>query len=297
MFSVAAMADPFQGSHVANPQRLSTQRMQPCRYGFASVVRSILEFIRKETRHGFTIDFGTEFPAQVIHIDQVLLLGDHENHRSTLGCKGASGFKRCLKCVNCLSVGKAERVRGHIDVACPNVSSSTLQNDETAHATAVLLREQPNKSKREEAEKMLGWVWESMEHGPLMSPLLNRWLSITGVIYDPMHDLWSNGLIGQELSLWRNCLTNILGTTLEQLRAYASLWHPVHNSFAQSLGNPEALFQEKLWKCSQGYRGDAKGCDLALTLAVAFGEEIVRVRTCNLTALSALDSLRALKSA
>ena len=103
-------------------------------------------------------------------------------------------------------------------------------------------------------EKMLGWVWESMEHGPLISPLLNRWLSITtGGIYDPMHGLWSNVLIGQELSLWRNCLTNILGTTLEQLRAYASLWRPVRNSFAQSLGNPEALFQEKLWKCGQDY--------------------------------------------
>ena len=38
----------------------------------------------------------------------------------------------------------------------------------------------------------------------------------------------------------------------------------------------------QLWKCSQDYRGDAKGCDLALTLAVAFGEEIVRARTCNL---------------
>lgn len=98
--------------------------MQRCRYGFASVVRSILEFIREETRHGFTIDFGTEFPAQVIQVDQVLL-GDHENHRSTLGCKGASGFKCCLKCVNCLSIGKAEHVRGHIDVACPDVSSFT----------------------------------------------------------------------------------------------------------------------------------------------------------------------------
>lgn len=269
--------------------------MQRCRYGFASVVRSILEYIREETRHGFTIDFGTEFPAQVIQVDQVLLLGDHENHRSTLGCKGASGFKCCLKCVNCLSIGKAEHVRGHIDVACPDVSSFTLQNDETVHATAVLLREQPNKSKREEAEKMLGWVWEALEHGPLMSPLLSRWLSITGVIYDPMHDLWSNGLIGQELSLWRDCLTNNLGTTLEQLRGYASLWRPVRNSFAQSLGNPEALFQEKLWKCGQDYRGDAKGCDLALTLAVAYGEEIVRARTGNSIVLAALDSLRALK--
>lgn len=110
-----------------------------------------------------------------------------------------------------------------------------------------------------------------------------------------MHDLWSNGLIGQELSLWRDCLAKNHGTTLEQLRGYASLWRPVRNSFAQSLGNPEALFQEKLWKCGQDYRADAKGCDLALTLAVAYGEEIVRARTCNLIVLAALDSLRALK--
>lgn len=79
-------------------------------------------------------------------------------------------------------------------------TSLLSQNDETVHATAELLREQPNKSKREEAEKMLGWVWEALEHGPLMSPLLSRWLSITGVIYDPMHDLWSNGLIG--VTVW-----------------------------------------------------------------------------------------------
>ena len=270
------------------------KEIQACRHGFASVTRSILEFLKSETSRGFAVNFGCNIDPEMVFVNKVLLLADHEAHRAAIGCKGASGTKPCLKCLNVTALNKAVNVKDHADISCSDVTRFWIQTDESVRAVVETLKNQPNKSCLETAETLLGWNLAALVNGPLMAPALRDWVSMSSIMYDSMHEYWSNGVIGQELAQWFAYLHQEANLELHHLRTYSSLWSPVKGSFSQSSAKPEALFGEKLWKIGSDYRGSAQQCDLALTLCVGFSEEVLRGQHPHLA--DAFDSLKALKA-
>ena len=104
--------------------------------GMASLTRAMLSQIRAETANGFAVDLvGSQEPS-LCWIDKVILLMDHEAIRACTGTKGASGLKCCIKCLNVLSLQKAEAVWQHEDISCCDVSKFWPATDASVQAAA-----------------------------------------------------------------------------------------------------------------------------------------------------------------
>ena len=243
--------------------------------GMASLTRAMLKQIRSETSAGFPVDLGGSHEPTLCWIDKVILLMDHEAIRACTGTKGASGLKCCVKCLNLLSLGKADAVTDHEDITFSDVSKFWPATDGSVQAAANRLRAEERKGKLKELEKLLGWNSLNLLQGPLMDPDLFSWVSVENVHFDTMHGYFSNGIIPQELGCWWTALQQKSNVTLRHLSTFAAMWKRCPGTAAAKHVSPEQLFNEKVWKEGTDYRGDAATTSLVLSICVAFGQEIL----------------------
>ena len=207
--------------------------------GMAALTRAMLLQIRSETENGFVVDLGSSGEPVLCFIDSVILLMDHEAIRACTGTKGASGLKCCIKCLNCLSVNKADAVHDHYDITCTAIEKFWPASTGSVRAAADRLREEERKGKKQELEKLLGWNAAGLLAGPLMAPALDSWVSVETVHFDTMHAYFSNGIIGQELGCWWGHVQEHAGVTLAQLATYAAMWSRCPNSPAAKQVAPQ----------------------------------------------------------
>ena len=156
-----------------------------------------------------------------------------------------------------------------------------------------VLQRQRTQARLDEAEKLLGWNWTSLEVSSLNRNSLRGWFDVEHIHFDAMHAYWSNGIIAQELGLWYDKVTSLAAVTLDHLQAYADIgWQGVAGTTSQ-WRPAKQYFTDKLFRKNTDYRGDADCVLAVLPLCVAFGEEILRGRESTLD--EALDSLIALQ--
>ena len=239
---------------------------------YVAVLRALLEATRREVEVGFPVDVAGE--PKLLFIEKVILLGDHEGLRSLSGCKGASGFKPCLKCTNVLAKGKTGPV-GYVGIACADAARFSPQTDSGLRETLRYLKGCRNKKALQESETLLGWSAAALAVSPLASTELEGWLCLDALYFDQMHELWSNGVVAQELGLW---YTALLGTgwDLGGLRRLEIGWKATETGAVKKAKNLAATcFADAMWKPGQDYRGDASACLTALPLCVAFSLEML----------------------
>jgi len=263
---------------------------ETCRGGFASVLTSLWSHYKEETQHGLPVRIGAAF--ELLLIPHVMLLSDHEGIRSALGCKGASGFKPCIKCRNVLMLHRAEDIPSHVDVSCSDPEQFLRQTQRDVDDVFDILQRQTTRKKREETEVMLGFKLSSLAESPLTQRNLRGFFSLEHVQFDSMHHLFSNGLVAQELGLWFSRAHQMAGVSVEHMTRYMQIaWAPLKGG---QIDPPRAdkHFTSKLWRLDQDFRGDAQACLEVLPLCVAYGEEMCRGRYAGME--SALNSLAAL---
>ena len=258
-----------------------------CPGGLCSVVSSLMTFYEEETRHGLVVDVAGE--SQLMFVPHVLFLSDHEGVRASLGCKGASGVRPCIKCKNVLGQGRAASVPGHEDVTCSDIRRFVRSTQEHVEETLRVLQAQETRKNREEAEKFLGFNLESLQVSPLTQPHLKDFFSLDMVQYDALHHYFSNGLVAQELGLWFSAI-QACGVTVDHMKQYAEVaWTPVKNGCITA-PQPANHFNDKLWRKGVDFRGDASTCLSVLPLAVSYGEDMLRGAFPDLSPV--LDSLQ-----
>ena len=264
---------------------------QQCVGGLAAVLCELMSFYREETLHGMTIDVAGD--PTLLFIDSVCFLADHEGVRAAMGCKGAAGIKPCVKCRNVLAGERHTYVEGHVGIGELNFSKFWPMTQMVVDECVVALQSQPTQARLDEAEKLLGWNWSSLQVSCLSRNSLRGWLDVENIHFDSMHAYWSNGIIPQELGLWFDKVTKNGGVTLDHLQAYVAIgWHGVPGTYSEHR-SPKQYFTEKLFRKGVDYRGDADAVLAVLPLCVAFGEELLRGRDTSVD--DALDSLAALQ--
>ena len=242
-------------------------------HSYAEILTQLLRRLRADVEHGFCVDLGPG-RARMAFVRRVILLQDHEGHRSLSGCKGAAGKKPCLKCVNILSA-QSEAPPGHFTIATAwRAEVFCLQTDQGLAATLEHLRACPTRAARERAEVALGWGMDGLAASVFSAVDLQDWISIEHSIhFDAMHQYWSNGIVAQELGLWQTRLQEH-GVTLEKLRAWVCIGWRACRTQTKLL----PLFSRKLFRAGRDYRGDAAACLMALPLCWAFSCEVLPTR-------------------
>eukprot|EP00438_Fugacium_kawagutii_P000357 Skav226442 [mRNA] locus=scaffold2660:315472:323305:- [translate_table: standard] len=261
--------------------------------GMAALVRKLLEDIRLETQNGFPVCLDDSEPDMVL-VERVIFLADHEAIRAATGAKGASGLKPCIKCLNVLAHGKSAGIPNHFDVTSADLDKFWKQTDQTVQEAFDLMTGCRTRAAREDKEKFLGWNLEQLSAGPLTSPVLQDWLKMADINFDAMHIYFSNGLIAQELGLWWTCVTRKTEVTLSKLAEYASLWHLAPGGPGAKLPRPEKMFIAKLWRQEQDFRGDATMTAVVLSICQAFCRDVLAnsvAMAAEIASLSALLSL------
>ena len=267
-----------------------TSQVNKCQNGFASILRCMLERIHKDVQYGFPVDFKRGNGPQLIFVPKVIILGDHEQLRQSIGNKGASGTKPCFKCSNVLSLGHSDIPR-HTTIAEHDLSKCAQQTHKGVLDILSHLRSLPTKTKREQHETLLGWNLAAATSSFLSSDELSGFADFENCYYDGMHGYFSNGVVNQELGLWFTAIRQNTPASLTHLQQYCS---------ALQLANQEeymkpvtaADFSEKLWRLEMDLKADASKCWTLLRVCVQFGEELLRPEYPELG--PQLDSLKAL---
>ena len=261
-----------------------------CRGGLAAVLSALMEAYQQEVDMGLCIDI--EGDPTLLFIPKIQFIADHDCIRAATGCKGAAAIKPCVKCKNVLALNRDTAVPDHIDIKCSDPKMFVPMTQGMVEEAARLLESQPNKKKLEEAEKFLGFKFETMKEGPLLRPSLKGWFSIEEIMYDSFHHYFSNGLIAHELGLWFSVLSTEKIATLQQIQTYVKLGWEVTKGGQFVAPSPLQLFDDKLWKLHQDFRGDGQTCLCTLPLCIAFQEDMLRGRMERLTPV--LNSLKKL---
>ena len=264
---------------------------QQCVGGLAAVVSELMSFYREETRLGITVDIDKD--PTLVFVTSACFLADHEGVRAAMGCKGAAGVKPCVKCRNVLAGDRHTAVEGHVGIGETDFNKFWPTTQTDVDESVRVLQRQRTQARLDEAEKLLGWNWTSLEVSSLNRNSLRGWFDVEHIHFDAMHAYWSNGIIAQELGLWYDKVTSLAAVTLDHLQAYADIgWQGVAGTTSQ-WRPAKQYFTDKLFRKNTDYRGDADCVLAVLPLCVAFGEEILRGRESTLD--EALDSLIALQ--
>lgn len=179
----------------------------------------------------------------------MIILADEDALKQACSAKGSSGLRPCVKCANCIS--KGNEVDGYHTIAESKFSSFRQYDNQEVHQIfqhLAQLNAHASKSKLEEDEKLSGWkhneyVWTA--HAELRSLL-----RISDIHYDCMHNYWSNGICGFEISLLFNAITQKAGVTRSDLVEFLGLGWRKSNEIGGSSNKSQlqSLVKDKLLK-------------------------------------------------
>ena len=229
--------------------------------GLASYMHALAMFL-EDCLTGVPLEDSCNVPY-LLRARKVYLLGDEGALKATVGSKGASGMRPCLKCQNAVS----KQHRQAVSLVCidePDVAKFQPMRQDRLDAIMQHLRTATSSAEYERDCKLLGWylIPRSLSSSP--GSLVN----VIDSAYDPMHCLWSNGVVNVEVGLFleRAAAQGLQKTMLERLAALA--WKCGANSSAQ------AVLDQRLLVFGADYKGSATQCALLLPLLTYFAETV-----------------------
>ena len=202
------------------------------------VLQSSLPFLR-----------GQVIGSTLIHTNRLIFLADEDGLKQSLSGKGASGLRPCLKCSNCLA--KDKDAPGYHTIEEAKFRRFVPYEDETVRDIfqhLSNLKDHATQSKLEEHEKLSGW--KHNDHVYLKSDELWGLLKPSQIHYDVMHNYWSNGVCGQEISFFYKAITEKIGVQRADLVSFLGLKWKKSNEIgaATSSATLQSLVKDKLLK-------------------------------------------------
>ena len=229
--------------------------------GLASYMHALALFL-EDCLTGVALEDSCKVPF-LLRARKVYLLGDESALKATVGCKGASGMRPCLKCQNAVS----KQHRQAMSLVCidePDVSKFLPMRQAKLDAIMQHLRTASSIAEYNRDCKLLGWY--------LIPKSLSAWPGVlTNVIdsvFDPMHCLWSNGIVNVEIGLFleRAAAQGLQSTMLQCLAGLA--WKCWSGTSAK------AVLDERLLVFGTDYKGSATQCALVLPLLAYFAQTV-----------------------
>lgn len=199
---------------------------------------------------------GHVFGSTLVRVNRIILLADEDALKQACSAKGSSGLKPCIKCANCLA--KSHEVEGYHTIAESKFASfRQYDNQEVDQIFQHLanLNARAARTKLEEDEKLSGWkhndyVWTTNAE-------LRSLLRISDIHYDCMHNYWSNGICGFEISLLFHAITQKAGVARSDLVEFLGLGWRKSNEIggASNKSQLQSLVKDKLLKvrCSKSF--------------------------------------------
>ena len=179
----------------------------------------------------------------VVHVSFGALLGDEEALSTMAGGKGAGGLCPCLKCsitnkpchtdVASNIASLSERDPTVPNIATSDVAKLGLRTDEDIWSTFDSL-EGLAAADREFGQHISGLKFST--DGLLYDKPLRRYVRPTLLRYDAMHILFSNGLVGVEMKLVLDTMSDTVGGYFEHVRGWIAEhnWVPRTTCFSES---------------------------------------------------------------
>ena len=219
---------------------------------------------------------GCRIGAVMIPTSQVFLLADEAALKLASSSKGASGLKPCLKC-QVLSRDRRD-VEGYVSICEPDPSRFPPRSEAEVLASLRFLldckRQGMAKTKLQKYETLAGchadeYVW-------LLDEKLRARMPWSHVLYDPMHVLWNNGIICQEVAYFFDRASILVSNLRENLVAFLQGWKPTRQlggAFTES--QLKKLISKKLLRRDCDYKGDANQTLELLPLLTFYGEKVL----------------------
>ncbi|CAE7376600.1 unnamed protein product [Symbiodinium sp. CCMP2592] len=230
--------------------------------GLASYMQALALFL-EECVVGVPLEDSCRVPF-LLRARKIYLLGDEAALKATAGSKGASGMRPCLKCQNAVS----KQHRRAVSLVCidePDISKFLPMRQEKLDAIMQHLRAASSISEYEKDCKLLGWYLIPRSLSSCPGTLVN----VIDSVYDPMHCLWSNGIVNVEIGLFleRAAAQGLQKTMLQSLAALA--WK------CGTKGSAKEVLDERILVFGADYKGGATQCALALPLLTYFAETVL----------------------
>lgn len=208
--------------------------------GISTATRMVLRsFFCTEENFSTGVVLPLAVPTMVF-AKRMCLIADESAIKHTFGVKGASGLLPCLKCKNVVLADHniLENDSEHYFVDITATSGFDLMTDgdvwQKFDKLVALKATGANKTKMDQMEKTLGMnlvsagVLGDMELRAHVYP-------ITHTAYDSMHNLFSNGIAGQEMHLFLQMCSQHLNISYSHLEAYCSAGWKTPNTLTKTL--------------------------------------------------------------
>jgi hypothetical protein len=242
------------------------------------LLRDIFVTDRAET-DGFPLQLVKDGPHTVVRFRLSMIVGDEESLNQMFHTKGASGIAPCalLCCVTNKQVS-SDRDRGISslsdqdplipDISCSQLSECGLKSDADVWKTCDDLNNCP-RANLAELEHITGF--KLLRSTLLFCPLLRPFLRPARIIFnDAMHVIFSNGILGYEMSLCLHEMKRNVSVYFQDIRAFMA-----EKSFKPAL----SLFSEVREKsCNETLKGGASEFLLGYVMFRAFIIEVFGAR-------------------
>ena len=138
-----------------------------------------------------------------------------------LSCKGAAGRKPCFKCSTIVSKACWDKLEGQTQSFQPlhhpsltGVTQSTDNNIWAALAHLIHLKDQVTKKDHQEYEKNVGW--HGTPEAAQSDPYVRQHVPPSKHSYDPLHCYFSAGILGIEMALLKDKVTDVIDWSFVQ---------------------------------------------------------------------------------
>ena len=239
--------------------------------GLTRVFKHIVEFLKPFLS-------SCIIAGKVYMTKQLWLLADEAALKYVSSAKGASGMRPCLRC-DAIS-RERDGLAGYHSICESDASKFTLSTQDDVLEALVYLQNQKDSGASNAAmqrfEKITGFNCEP--HCWILDGELRQWLPWGHLLYDPMHVYWSNGVAGQEISLFVQSAMTKCDLERSQLEDFLT-WGWNQSSQIGGSTSPAALkklISPKLLKKDVDYRGDADDCLRLLPLLAYFAETLLQ---------------------
>ena len=250
--------------------------------GLSEVMKEVLTHWVKSThgilnRAGFSLTIDEEHLLARFSLHA--FVADESALSSVLSSKSASGMKPCAKCFNIISkyhgatweIDDSEELR---DITSTNYSSFLQFTDEQVfdiQGRLKVVHDSQSAAKLATEEKLLGFNFCST--GLLADPLMRIVLPPSKCYYDFLHCLFSNGIVGEEVSAFWSSVRECTTLRIEDLQMFCQqsdfkLKHSIGDYKLKHVFDPKYLEKDT-------YGGDAGYTVLALFLLEIFALNVL----------------------
>lgn len=210
------------------------------------------------------------------------ILADEAALKLAFDSKGASGLRPCPVCRNVVASGSDLATRdasGYlVEIHCADAQRLEFCSDADIWRSADLLRQSKDTlSSRLFMELQQSTGFNFNPDGLLWDlELRTNFLPASAFTYDPMHCVFSQGIVGTELHLFLRRCKEEVGVTYEHLRTFCKAdWVWPHFSKDKGRGLHEVFSSSRARASGDGFKASASETLMVLPLVRHFAERVV----------------------